>query len=173
MKIWNSLLLLSFGAFTGAAFTGAAFAQTAEGFNEGSRLTHDALTGTSMFSWFGREDHFYFIEHSENLVDWQWVPIMEEGFGEAIEWGFASNADRLFLRLRFSDSTDSDGDGLPDGWEMQWFGDLTSYSGSDSSPGDSSVTLVQAYLEGRNPFGSTVDGSSAVEEVDLLVYLPY
>lgn len=67
---------------------------------------------------------------------------------------------------------DTDADGLPDWWEMKWFGEITSYSGSDPSPGDSSITVLQAYLEARNPHGTTSTGSSADETMELVVFLP-
>jgi hypothetical protein len=44
---------------------------------------------------------------------------------------------------------DSDGDGLPDAWEMAWFGTLTR-NGAGDYDGDG-MTDLQEYLAGTNP----------------------
>lgn len=45
---------------------------------------------------------------------------------------------------------DSDGDGLPDSWELKYFGDLTSTDGTIDSDGDGVIDLYE-YLMGYNP----------------------
>ncbi|HEY4301165.1 MAG TPA: LamG-like jellyroll fold domain-containing protein, partial [Candidatus Didemnitutus sp.] len=74
-------------------------------------------------------------------------------------------------------AADSDGDGLPDAWEMQYLGSL-SYGAADD-PGNVGRTLLQSYQQGLSPwpapsvatglrawyradFGVTKDGSNAV-----------
>lgn len=137
-------LLLLLGAI---AFASSASAQSEGDPNEGSHITHDAFNGTFNFSWWGRPGNTYFIQHSDDLMTWEYVPIIESGAGETIEWGFTSSANTFFLRLKYTDEptndpaladfdrdgvgnmdeleqgtdpfhlADSDSDGLPDDWE--------------------------------------------------------
>ena len=44
---------------------------------------------------------------------------------------------------------DTDGDGLPDAWEMQYFGNLGQTAGGD--PDGDGLTNLQEYQQGRNP----------------------
>ena len=57
----------------------------------------------------GTVGYFYKIEVSEDLLDWTALPIVEEGFDEPIEWGFAVNKDRFFYRLRICSLFAEDG----------------------------------------------------------------
>ncbi|MEQ1747823.1 MAG: hypothetical protein ABL974_00260 [Prosthecobacter sp.] len=104
-------------------------AQTASDINEGLRVTASTSTsGAFTMSWFGKTGRSYFIQTSETLMsgDWQYVPIVESGTGQIIEWAFTSTAPRFFLRLQYTDVTytgtataaDFDGDKMPNGWEV-------------------------------------------------------
>jgi hypothetical protein len=62
-------------------------------------------------------------------------------------------------------NADADGDGLPDAWEMQFFGNLN-YGANDDPDGDG-VTNLQEYLQGRNPTRGIISLPNAV---DLKVY---
>jgi subtilisin family serine protease len=46
--------------------------------------------------------------------------------------------------------TDNDADGLPDGWEIQYFGDTTSQNGNGDPDGDG-LTNLEEYQSGSNP----------------------
>ena len=64
--------------------------------------------------------------------------------------------------------TDSDGDGLPDAWEIQYFGNLLQAASGD--PDGDGVTNIQEFYQGRNPTtGSVTDPSGAV---DLKLHSP-
>jgi len=132
------------------ALAGFAQGQTASDLNEGTRLTHDSVNDTWSFSWWGRAGRTYFIQQSDDLMSWQYIPIIEPGQEDVVEWGFATNADRLFMRLKYTDvptldpwGDDFDGDnignwdellqesdpfatldlnsnGIPDDWELFW-----------------------------------------------------
>lgn len=65
-------------------------------------------------------------------------------------------------------SGDSDGDGLPDAWELQYFGNLLQ-GPNDDPDGDGSSNLLE-YLQGRNPTVGVVDPSSLI---NLKVYSPF
>ncbi|HLM00944.1 MAG TPA: DNRLRE domain-containing protein [Pyrinomonadaceae bacterium] len=60
---------------------------------------------------------------------------------------------------------DTDGDGIPDAWEMLYFGNLN-YGANDDPDGDGATNL-QEYLQGRNPTRGAVSNPNAV---DLKVY---
>ena len=54
-------------------------------------------------------------------------------------------------------SADTDNDGLPDAWELQWFGDLTQ-SGTTDTNGDG-VTNASEYQRGRDPLVPVIRAS--------------
>lgn len=82
------------------------------------------------------------------------------------------NIGQLKLVFSFDIATDSTESGLPDWWEDSWFGGPVLGGGATGSPGDTSVSLSQAYSEGRNPFGSTESGAGSAAVVMLRVYSP-
>jgi hypothetical protein len=63
---------------------------------------------------------------------------------------------------------DSDGDGLPDAWEMQYFGDLASAASGD--PDGDGLTNLEEYQLGRNPTKGAVNDPG--DAVNLRIYLP-
>lgn len=123
-----------------------AFAQTSTDQNEGTRLEYDATNAIWRFKWWGKSGRTYFIQHSEDLRLWNWVPVVEPGDDSIKEWGFTTTGTKFFARLQYSTAgttnaegddfdfdgvpnlyevqhgnnpfaiEDSDGDGLPDGW---------------------------------------------------------
>ncbi|MEQ1933519.1 MAG: thrombospondin type 3 repeat-containing protein [Fimbriimonadaceae bacterium] len=122
----------------GCAFIGGAMsnAQTATDVNEGSRLTQDATTGVYELAWWGKAARTYFIQHSDDLVTWTYVPIIEWGASAGVTaWNFSnvSGAPRSFFRLRHSDAAtggnpdtaDFDGDGLTNLQEIEATGTHT------------------------------------------------
>ena len=63
---------------------------------------------------------------------------------------------------------DSDGDGLPDWWEMLYFGNLN--QGANDDPDGDGITNLQEYLEGRNPTKSALADDG--DFVNLKVHTP-
>ena len=146
-----------FAAISVLALSGvASHAQTSSAPNEGSRLTLDSSTGAYTFSWWGKAGRAYFLQQSEDLVHWIYVPIIEPGQNQAVGWSFTTNGTRFFSRLKstalvngedpftrdsdgdgISDydellqgtdplvNVDTNGNGLPDDWEVAHLGDLT------------------------------------------------
>jgi hypothetical protein len=64
--------------------------------------------------------------------------------------------------------TDTDGDGLPDNWELQYFGNLAQGAGGD--PDGDGVTNLQEYQQGRNPTKSALADTG--DFVNLKVHTP-
>ena len=82
--------------------------QTATDLNEGTSLTHDSVNDTWTFSWWGHLGKTYFIQQSVDLMNWQYAPVIEPGQDGVIKWSFASNADKLFMRLKYTNIITSD-----------------------------------------------------------------
>lgn len=95
--------------------------------NEASRLELTASPGVYKFTWQSQPGRTYFILSSENLVSpWVYIPAIEVGNGTRLEYGFATNAPRIFFRLKYSDqptadpfADDFDGDGVSNWAELQ------------------------------------------------------
>jgi hypothetical protein len=88
-----------------------AYLQTVTDPNEGSQLEYDSVNEIYRFKWWGKTGRTYFIQHSEDLVTWTWVPVIEPGDDSIKEWGFTSTGDKFFLRLKYTDQATSDPEG--------------------------------------------------------------
>lgn len=73
-----------------------------------------------------------------------------------VDSGGATNVPSRFYRIRASGTqgivADSDGDGLPDSWELLYFGDLSQNAGGD--PDSDGYSNLQEYLAGTDPTNS-------------------
>lgn len=101
-------------------------AQTPTDQNEGSRLEVDGVNQIYRFKWWGKSGRTYFIQHSDDLRTWNWVPVVEPGNDSIKEWGFTTTGDKFFARLQYwvgatSDPAgdDFDQDGVPNLYEVQ------------------------------------------------------
>ncbi len=71
-------------------------------------LEYDPVEDSSLLSWWGIEERFYFIQQSEDLVKWTFMPIFEVGSDDIISWGFRSNSHKLFFRAVHTADSDSE-----------------------------------------------------------------
>lgn len=101
--------------FSALAVCSAAVGQSTENLQIENLPTADAFK----LSWDGLQGNTYFIQQSQNLTDWNYIPIIESGDGNTIEYGFQSSTNKLFLRLVYTDqptsdpeNDDFDGDGV-------------------------------------------------------------
>ena len=63
---------------------------------------------------------------------------------------------------------DSDGDGLPDDWEMRYFGDLTHGPNEDND--SDGLTNLQEYQHGTNPINPDTDGDGLFDGLEVNTY---
>ena len=158
--------------------TATTLAQTSTDPNEGSQITQNPTTGAYTFSWWGRAGRTYFIQQSDDLINWTYLPVIESGAEQVIQWGFTSTQARFFLRLKYSDiptndpfDADFDGDGvsnwdellqgtdplvanvdangLPLDWET--FYGIAPGTDPTSMPDGDGLTLLQKYQQGIAP----------------------
>ncbi len=172
----SRLLPASTVLFLAAAFTPLTTrAQTANELNEGMRLTANFdAPGTYEVSWWGRAGQIYFLQRSEDLVSpWGYFPLIETGRDAAVRYGFSTPNDRIFVRLRLQESTladpygaDSDGDGIPDGWELEH--GLNPFDASDATVVVANLSNLALY---QNSVGPGADPTTTTP-TGLVVYSP-
>lgn len=152
-----------------------ATAQTADDPNEGSRLAIDPTSGAWSFSWWGVNARTYFILHSETLMSWNFLPVIEQGTGAPIRYGFwpTPTPSRFFLRLRHTDTpttdpyaADFDADGIPNGWEIET--GLDPFNSADAANTSGGLTYLELYQQSLGAGGDPATANVA----GLIVYAP-
>ena len=133
-------------------------AQTATDQNLGSKLTVDGSTSpaTYTFSWGGKSGRSYWVKTSPDLTTWTCLPNFNPtGRDAVLSIQFTSDANKYFFRAIqldpnvISSATDSDGNGLPDPWELYYFGHI----GVDpnANPSGDGMNNLYKYSMGLNP----------------------
>lgn len=152
---------------------------TADSLNSGLRVYYDDGTESFHLTWWGIDTYYYFIEQTEDLKNWSFVPTVEEGADDPLAMAFQLSADRWFWRVRYSndpesnllsadyneigisawdqlqlgynpfDWVDTDENDLHDAWELYHFG-LIGIDPDADSDGDGQTNL-QEFNSGSNP----------------------
>ena len=146
------LLALSLLTFAGL------HAQTATDQNLGSKLTVDGSTSpaTYTFSWWGKSGCYYLVKTSPDLMTWTFLPNFNPAGADAVlSVQFTTDAGKYFFRAiqlapgDTSGALDSDGNGLPDPWELYYFGHI----GVDpnANPFGDGMSNLYKYAMGLNP----------------------
>lgn len=144
---------------------GAALSQGPFDPNEGSRVSYDSATGICHLSWWGEAGSFYFIQSSTDLLSWTYFPGIAVGSGAIAEMNFTTDDQTFFVRLQKLDDptgTDSDGDGLSDGFEVL----------NGLRPDDPSDALADRDNDGRSnleEFNAGTDLSDPAPMIQLLM----
>jgi len=62
--------------------------------------------------------------------------------------------------------SDADSDGLPDSWELNWFGNTTNY-GSEDDPDSDSLSNLEEYQAGTDPTRADTDNDGMVDSWEV------
>ncbi len=186
------LLLVALLAFVHSANT-----QTSTDPNEGARLTYDLDYGLYTFSWWGRAGRTYFVQHSTDLITWDYLPDIRPGYGDPLGHEFYASGEKSFLRLQFSDIptadpfnadfdgdkvnnwnevnrqtdplhfADTDDDDMSDDWE-------TFYGLAPNDPSDAGrislggvLTNLEKYEQHLNPLSGDTDGDGISDVAEI------
>ena len=135
--------------------------------------------GSLQLAFWASEGRVYYIQKSENLVSWEYFPVIEVGHDAAVSYAFTSDSPRIFIRLHHDPATgsdpyllDPDGDGLdtaqefalrtnpfdpdtdddtlPDKWEADHALDPRVNDAASDADGDGRSNL-QEYQLGSDP----------------------
>lgn len=156
----------------------AASAQSASDPNESLRLSIDTETEAWTLSWWGVDARTYFIQHTEELGNptlWNFLPVIEQGAGAPVQYGFwlSPIPPRVFFRLKYSDvatsdpyAADFDGDGIPNGWEIEH--GLDPFDASDAAKLNNGLSNLELY---QQSLGEGGDPATA-NPVGLVIFTP-
>lgn len=102
---------------------------------------------TFELDWHGEPSHVYFLQFSDDLVDWFYCPDIREGFDETIAYGLWSDSDRLFFRVQLTNQSytnphldDFDSDGIANWVEVEL---MSSNPLKADSDGDGTSDLLE------------------------------
>jgi len=168
-RIFLVLLLASAGLF----------AQTATDLNYGQQLSHDSSTqpGTWNYTWWGKAGRHYFVQTSTDLVNWTTLQNFNPRGTEAVlgvsltDTGLPTIFTRLvvFDPSQQADSVeDTDGNGLPDVWEMYYFGHIGVDPNGD--PDGDGLTNLREFQHGGNPLVASTDQSGMADGWEVQYY---
>ncbi|MBX3746801.1 MAG: hypothetical protein KF833_15940 [Verrucomicrobiae bacterium] len=109
------------------------------------------------------------ITHTFTATAQEYVIILDGPSAESFEITDRNAILNAFTLERLSASSDSDGDGLPDEWELQYFGNLDQGPGGDFD--NDGLTNLEEYLAGTDPTNPDTDGDGLSDGDEVKVYL--
>ena len=144
--------------------------------SETATLSFNAYFGIWSLKWNGASGRTYFIQRGDvNLVNWTFWPVIEQGTNAPISYSFWTDPqpDRLFLRTLYTDqpaadpyAADFDGDGIPNGWEIEK--GLDPFNPADAANTSGGLTYLQLYQQSLTTGGDPLQANA----VGLAVYSP-
>lgn len=137
------------------------------------KLLKNADAESFTLEWQDEQSWVYFIQYSEDLLEWKYLPVMEYGFGygDGLSWNLESNAEKLFFRLKYTDAVpagadafeyDFDGDGLITRDEL--FGGTDPFSSADANLNSVPDDWETYYEVSDLSADEDMDGLSALQE---------
>lgn len=106
--------------------------------------------------WLGKTGYYYFIEVSNNLKDWERIPVFVQGEDEPVQVPIEVAEMAKFYRLVYTDDPDSSlmtadtqGNSLPDWWELHHYGYLG--VGPNGDEDNDGVTNLMEFQSGTDP----------------------
>ena len=131
---------------------------------ETNLLTGAGTSVAAVVSGFYSTNNYYPITAGQlkNLAAPFYDRLIQEGYTNSYPWTAATTDDLSYAMVNVGqlkkvfgfDLSDGDGDGLPDWWEMIYFGSLSQTAAGDYD-GDGTSNLSE-YLQGRDPTKGTV-----------------
>jgi hypothetical protein len=115
--------------------------------NDGLGILRDPVEESSLLSWWGIHDRFYFVQESEDLVKWNFLPFFDRGSDDELAWGLKSTAPALFFRVLHTADPES--------------GLMTADYDEDG------LTTYEEYLLGANPFNPDTSGDGIFDGIAL------
>lgn len=118
-----------------------------------------------LLDWEGVTGRTYFIQYSFDLQTWGFLPVIESGTGIPLGYGFDTDAEKMFLRLNYTDdptnsphSDDFDGDGISNWDEVREGGTGTNPFVEDTN-GDGIRDDGLVYAALNDPDGAGLSAS--------------
>ena len=138
------------------------------------RITSIVANGPDIVvSFTTKTGELYALESNDDLAGSNWSAVVTNipGTGSIVSVTHAggSGADTRFYRvqlLTITSPADTDGDGLPDSWESQYFGNLSQTDSGD--PDGDGFGNLQEFLAGTDP----TDSSSALRITSITLNEP-
>ncbi len=137
-----------------AVATGILSGQTAADHNAGMRVEHDPVTNANTVSWWGIEDHAYFIMTSDDLINWQYINIIfvgQDAIEDSFNFTLSSTDKSAFFKLQYTDQPVSNPAAVGD---LDFDGD--------------SLTNQTELDNNADPFAQDTDGDGLRDDLDIV-----